>query len=77
VANITLAPSHTGTVRKLSESSALDHDSGNVGGLIDLRPVPSLEDMKRSILRLRSQILGHADVQMGIGLTPDELNRDV
>ena len=43
-----------------------------VGSLIDLRPVPRLKHMNGGVLGLRFQVLGDADMKIGVGFPPDE-----
>src|SRR6516162_10825497 len=39
--------------------------------------MPRFKDMNRTILRLGSQVLGDGDMKIGVGLSPNEYERDV
>src|SRR6516162_7710442 len=48
------------------------HDASSIGSLVDLRPVPRFKRMNGGVLGLRSQVFGNGNVEIGIGLAPDE-----
>ena len=58
-------------------SAAREHDARNLGAGIDLRPMPRFEHVKDAPHRLRSHIVGNADVQVGVEPPPDEQKRHV
>jgi hypothetical protein len=51
---------------------ARKHDASGVGGLVDLRSVPSFKRMNGGVLSLGFEVLGDADMKIGVGLSPDE-----
>src|ERR1700757_1586924 len=48
------------------------HDASDVGGLVNLRPVPGFKRMKGGVLSQGFEVLGDADMKIGVGLPPDE-----
>ncbi|MEI9987908.1 MAG: hypothetical protein WDN69_35280 [Aliidongia sp.] len=52
-------------------------DASDVGGRVDLRPMTGLKDVKGGTPGLGSHVFGDANVQIGVGLAPNEEKRNL
>src|SRR6516164_317009 len=71
-----LSSDHVGW-RAPSRPLGRKHDASSVGSLVDLRPVPRFKRMNGGVLSLRSQVFCNGNVEIGIGLPPDEQDGQV
>jgi hypothetical protein len=49
-----------------------EHDVSDLGRLVDLRPVPRVKRVKGGVPGLGFEVLGDADMKIGVGVPPDE-----
>jgi hypothetical protein len=49
-----------------------EHDASDLGRLVDLRPVPRVKRVKGGVPGLGFEVLGDADMKIGVGVPPDE-----
>ena len=55
-----------------SVKSPRKHDPSYVSRLVDLGPMPCFKDMNSGIPGLGSDVLGDANMKIGVGLSPNE-----
>ena len=53
------------------------HDASDLGGCVDLRPVPCIKNMKGSVPGLGPHVVGDGDMKVRVGLPPDEQEGNV
>src|SRR6516162_10916459 len=59
------------------QSPTRKYNPSHISRLVDLGPMPRFKDMNRSIPGLGSHVLGDGDMKIGVGLSPNEYERDV
>src|SRR3954471_18418071 len=64
------------SANKIPASSG-QHCPGYLLRYVDLQPMPAWQHMERAVLQVRSAVLGHGNREIGVGLSPDQLDRNI